>query len=74
MVPASRRAGWWRAVGRAAAALGRLHYEQVHMWELWLQANRASVPEDGPLTWVLTLDGYRLGGSHLPGGRAAGTP
>jgi hypothetical protein len=73
-MPASRRARWRRAAGRAAAALGRIHYEQVYMWEAYLQASRASVPEDGPLTWILTLDGYRLSGSHLPEGRAAGTP
>ena len=36
------------------------------MWELWWQANRATVPSDGPLTWVLTLDGHRLAGSDLP--------
>jgi hypothetical protein len=73
-VSASPRARWWRAVCRAACAVGRIHYDQVHMWDAWLAANRASVPEEGPLTWVLTLDGYRLGGSHLPGGRAAGKP
>ena len=28
--------------------------------------NRATVPSTGPLRWVLTLDGNRLAGSHLP--------
>jgi len=58
----------WRAVCRAARALGRLHAEQVHAWEVSAQANRASVPAEGPLRWVLTLDGRRLAGRHLPVG------
>ena len=74
----SRRSpGVWRAVCRAARALGRIHAEHVHAWEVWAQANRAAVPAEGPLTWVLTLDGYRLAGSHLAAGsgtRAGGTP
>ena len=68
----------WRAVCRAARALGRLHSEQVQGWEVWAQANRAAVPaEEGPLRWVATLDGRRLAGSHLPastGLRAGETP
>ena len=36
------------------------------MWELWWQASRESAPSTGPLRWVLTLDGHRLAGSHLP--------
>ena len=36
------------------------------MWELQWQASRAAVPETGPLTWMLTLDGHQLAGSHLP--------
>lgn len=35
------------------------------MWELWWQANRATVSSDGPLAWVLALDGHRLAGSYL---------
>jgi hypothetical protein len=61
-----RCAGLWRAVCRAARALGRLHAEQVHAWEALAQANRASVPAEGPLRWVSTLDGRRLAGRHLP--------
>jgi hypothetical protein len=56
----------WRAVRRAAAWLRHVQDEQVLMWEIWWQANRASVPSSGPLTWVSTLDGHRLAGSHLP--------
>ena len=59
----------WRAVCRATRALGRLHAEHVHAWEVWAQANRASVPAEGPLRWVLTLDGRRLAGRHLSAGR-----
>ena len=47
------------------------------MWDAWWQANRATVPSTGPLTWVLTLDGYQLSGSHLPAPSdtsAGGTP
>ena len=62
---AGRSTVLWRAVCRAARAIGRIHAEQVHGWEVLLQANRAAVPDDGPLRWVLTLDGYRLVGSHL---------
>jgi hypothetical protein len=36
------------------------------LWELWWQASRDTVPSTGPLRWVLTLDGHRLAGSHLP--------
>ena len=56
----------WRAVCRAVQALGRLHGEQVQAWEVWAQADRAAVPAEGPLRWVLTLDGRRLAGSHVP--------
>ncbi len=55
-----------RAVRRAAAAPRHVHREQTLMWELWWQANRATVPSGGPLRWVLTLDEHRLAGSHLP--------
>ena len=70
---ASRARVLWRAVCRAARAVGRIHAEQVHGWEVWLQANRAAVPDDGPLRWVLSLDGYRLAGSHLSAGSRATT-
>jgi len=62
----------WRAVRCAAAALWALQEEQSRMWDAWWQANRATVPDSGPLTWVLTLDGHRLSGSHLPA--ASGAP
>jgi hypothetical protein len=62
----------WRAVCRAARALGRLHAEQVQAWQVWAQANRTAVPAEGPLRWVSTLDGRRLAGRHLPAGTGAG--
>ena len=63
-----RFAGVWPAVCRAATLLLAVHGEQARMWEIWWQANRATVPESesGSLAWVLTLDGYRLAGDHLP--------
>jgi hypothetical protein len=64
--PTRRSPGIWRAMRRAARALGRIHSEQAHMWDTWVQAHRAAVPEEGPLTWVLALDGYRLAGCRLP--------
>jgi hypothetical protein len=57
----------WRFVHVVASALLTLQREQSLMWELWWQANRATVStRDGPLTWVLTLDGHRLAGCYLP--------
>jgi hypothetical protein len=64
----------WRAACRAARVLGRVHCEQAHMWDVWAQANRAAVSREGPLAWVLTLDGYRLAGSYLPDGSDAPGP
>jgi hypothetical protein len=67
----------WRAVFRAAAALWAMQEDQGRMWGAWWQANRAIVPDSGPMTWVLTLDGYQLSGSHLSARsdvRAGGTP
>lgn len=65
--PTSRRfARVWPAVRRAAALLLAVHREQARIWEIWWRANRATVPGTGPLTWVLTLDGCRLAGGHLP--------
>lgn len=58
--------GLRRAARRVVAVLRYIHHEQTHMWELTWQASRAAVPETGPLTWVPTLDGNRLAGSHLP--------
>jgi hypothetical protein len=55
----------WRSVRAVASALRTLHREQILMWELLWQANRATVPSDGPLIWVLTLDGRRLAGGYL---------
>ena len=66
--------GLWR---RVAAALRHINAEQTLMWELSWQAGRATVPKTGPLTWVPTLDGYRLAGDHLPTSddiRTGGTP
>ena len=56
----------WRAAYRAIRALGRLHADQVHALEVWAWADRAAVPAEDPLRWVLTLDGHRLAGSHMP--------
>ena len=64
--PTHRSPGIWRAVCRAARALGCIQAEQASMWDTWCQAHRAAVPEEGPLTWVLVLDGYRLAGCRLP--------
>jgi hypothetical protein len=64
--PATIGATVRRASRRAAAALRHVHREQTLVWELWWQANRATVPSTGPLRWVLTLDGHRLAGRHLP--------
>jgi hypothetical protein len=61
-----RRPAIWRAVRGVAAALRTLRRENTLGWELWWQANRATVSRTGPLTWVLTLDGHQLVGSHLP--------
>ena len=66
--------GVWRAVHRAAAALWAIQEEQSRTRDAWWQANRATAPDSGPPTWVLTLDGHRLSGSHLsaPSGAPAG--
>ena len=72
-----RSPGWWQAVCHAARALGRIHAEQVYAWEVWTQASRAAGPAEGPMRWVLTLDGHQLAGRHLPAGsgiRAGETP
>jgi hypothetical protein len=65
--PARRRL-WavWRAARRVAQVLRTVQDEQVRMWEAQWQASRTAVPETGPLTWVLTLDGHKLAGRHLP--------
>jgi hypothetical protein len=61
-----RRAG--RAMRRAASAIRKARDEQVYMWECFWLSNRA-VPTatTGPLSWIPSLDGYRLSGSYLPG-------
>ena len=72
-----RLLGMWRAVRGAFAALGHTRAETMLMQEAWWQARQTAVPEVGPLAWVLTLDGYRLAGSHLPapsGTSTGGTP
>ena len=55
------------ALRRVCEALRHVNREQVLMWEIFWQAGRGATPEAGPLTWAATLDGYRLGGSYLPG-------
>jgi hypothetical protein len=60
------RTGWWGAVRRSARAIRDFNDEQVWMWERILLSSRTLVPPDGPLTWIRTLDGYRLAGSGLP--------
>lgn len=57
----------WRIARRAARALREIHREQMYFWECFWRAGRAAVPRPGPLAWTLTLDGYRLTGSYLPG-------
>ena len=78
-MPVNQRTRWsailWRAACRAGRALCYIHGEQA--WEVWAQVGQAPWPETGPLTWVRTLDGYQLAGSHLPASRdltPGGTP
>jgi hypothetical protein len=66
--------GTWRVLRHVCGALRDVHREQMLMWELFWQAGRATVPEDGPLAWVASLDGPRLAGSYLPGPAAIGPP
>lgn len=40
--------------------------EQVYLCERSYLSGRTLVPQTGPLTWVRTLDGYRLAGCELP--------
>ena len=62
----SRRA--WRAIRHAASAIRKAHDEQVYTWECFWRSGRAVPPTTtGPLSWVPSLDGYRLTGSYLPG-------
>ena len=63
-----RSPAWWRALCRVGRAMAYVHGEQIYAWEAWCQANRAAALEEGPLTWVRTLDGYRLAGRDLPAG------
>ena len=68
-------AGRLMRAGRLAARwLRRVHEDQVLAWEIYCRAGQPHVPQTGPLTWVLTLDGYKLGGSYLPGPVAADRP
>jgi hypothetical protein len=62
-----------RALRHLGRALRDVHREQMLMWELWCQSSRVAVSEEGPLTWVASLDGHRLSGSHLPGSTRAGS-
>ena len=63
---AEPRAARGSLLRRGARAIRDLHREQIDCWERYYQAGRATVSHEGPLTWVLTLDGYRLAGSYLP--------
>jgi hypothetical protein len=57
----------WRVVRVGIGVLRDLHDEQVHAYEVLLQANRTlPARRTGPLEWVRTLNGYQLAGSHLP--------
>jgi hypothetical protein len=66
--------GTWRVLRQVCSALRDVHREQMLMWELFWQAGRATVPEVGPLAWVPSLDGPRLGGSYLPDTSAISPP
>jgi hypothetical protein len=67
-----RSSALWRALCAVGRAVAHAHREQVYAWEVWCQANRAAVPQEGPLTWVRTLDGYQLAGRHLPASTGPG--
>ncbi len=54
-----------RTARRAARALRAIQHEQILMWEVWWSTNRVPVDRAGPLTWIPSLDGPRLTGSHL---------
>ena len=56
----------WRAARQVAAALRAIHDEQFLMWELFCQSSRVAIERTGTLTWIPSLDGPRLTGSHLP--------
>ena len=64
--PAATSARMWRSARRAARALRAIHHEQVLMWELFCQSSRVAIERTGTLTWIPSLDGPRLTGSHLP--------
>ncbi len=55
-----------RAIRRGAAAVRELHGDLVQASECRCLSGRAAVPRPGPMAWVLSVDGYRLTGSHLP--------
>jgi hypothetical protein len=57
----------WLAVRTVIGAVRLAHDEQVSMWEcILLTSGAAPLTASGPLRWALSLDGYRLIGSHLP--------
>ena len=64
--PTEPRAARRSLLRRGVRAIRDFNREQIDFWERYCQAGRASVSHEGPLTWVLTLDGYRLAGSYLP--------
>jgi hypothetical protein len=64
--PTEPRAARGSLLRRGARAIRDFNQEQIDFCERYCQAGRASVSQEGPLTWVLTLDGYRLAGSYLP--------
>ena len=61
----ARGSSLWNGPRRVARAIRDFHDEQVYIWERIHLANRSVVRQAGPLTWVPTLDGYRLTGGHL---------
>jgi hypothetical protein len=64
--PTEPRAARGSLLRRGARAIREVNRAQIDGWERYFQAGPASVSHEGPLTWVLTLDGYRLAGSYLP--------
>ena len=69
MNPATPGPSAARPAGAPAYYLGR----PASVWiAVAPRRRRAAVPAEGPLRWVLTLDGRRLAGPHLPASGGAG--
>lgn len=62
----ARRARGGSLLQRGARAIQDFNREQIDYWERFHQPSRTPVSHEGPLTWVLTLDGHRLAGCYLP--------